>query len=289
MRELFKDWLLKDYNVPKSEGVQFITILMLTILIGMLAIGEYLVDLKATTLPLILSLFGANLILLGAAKRFGKSVIVGNLQLFVLYLMFQLTFITLPNVFHVIIYWMPTIPLLAFMFGNLRTSHIWLVIILITLVLDTVYGNSVMGQSYTAEIPYMPYAFAASIFTITFVACFSLLHNLLGRSYSRLRSKNREVVTLIGQLKEMNDSLEKIVKERTKDIELQNKKLKRYAFMNSHLVRAPLANILGAVNHLDSSCDSSERTELLNIVKVSANSLDDVIKEVGKSLSEKDN
>ncbi|MEQ9008522.1 MAG: hypothetical protein RLP12_11595 [Ekhidna sp.] len=283
-----KNWLLRDYKVPKSEGVQFITILLLTILIGLLAIGEFLIDLKATSLPLILPLLAVNIILLIAAKKGGNSKLRGNLQLLVLYLMFQLSFFFLPGVFHVIIYWMPSIPLIAFIFGNLRTSHVWLVIILITLIIDAGFGNRMVGKSYMADIPFTQYAFAGSVFVITLVGCFSLLYNLLGKSYSRLRTKNREVVELISQLKTMNGSLERIVDERTKDLEVRNAKLERYAFMNSHLVRAPLANILGAVQHLEEKCDKERADEMLNIVRVSAASLDDVIKEIGQSLSEKE-
>ena len=103
----------------------------------------------------------------------------------------------------------------------------------------------------------------------------------------KTKAKNREVVKLISQLKEMNGSLEEIVKDRTKDIEESNEKLKRYAFMNSHLVRAPLANILGAVGHLEDAHDEKKTKELMNIVKISANNLDEVIKEIGESLDEK--
>ncbi|MEO9485181.1 MAG: hypothetical protein ABJG47_17110 [Ekhidna sp.] len=284
MREKLRSWLLKDYNVPKSEGVQFITIGILTFLIACLAAGEILVDLKATSLPLIITLLFVNIVLFISAKRFGKSTIIGHFQLLVLYIMFQVSFFTLPNTFHVFMYWMPSIPLLAFIFGNLRTSRIWLVITLITLGMDTIYGIQVNGKSYTPEIPYIPYAFAATFFTITLVACFSLLYNLLGRSYSRLRAKNREVLELISQLKEMNGSLEDTVKERTKDIEKRNEQLKQYAFMNSHMVRAPLANIIGAASHLEDENDSEKMKELMQMIKISAASLDDVIKEVGKSL-----
>lgn len=288
MNEKLKDWLLRDYNVPKSEGVQFVTILILTILIGLLAIGELLVDLKATSPELILPLLVVNVGLLIWAKRSGSTRIIGNLQLLVLYLMFQLSFIVLPGVFHVFIYWMPSIPLLAFIFGNLRTSHVWLVITLLTLVGDTIYGIQVIGLSYATEVPYLPYAFAGTIYTITLVVCFSLLYNLLGKSYNRLKAKNREVIELISQLKEMNGSLENAVHERTKDIERRNQKLQQYAFMNSHIVRAPLANILGAIHHLDEDCDEDKKEELINIVRISATSLDDVIKEIGQSLGEEE-
>jgi len=286
MNERLSDWLLKDYRVPKSEGVQFITILILTILTGLLALGEYMVDLKATSLPLIVSLLVTNIILLILARKGVNTMLIGNLQLGVLYLMFQVSFFLLPGVFHVFIYWMVSIPLLAFIFGNLRTSHVWLVVVLVTICIDTIYGIQTVGDSYEAIIPYIPYAFAGTIFTITLVVCFSLIYTLLGRAYSNIRSKNREVVELISQLKTMNGSLEEVVKERTRDIEERNRKLKKYAFMNSHMVRAPLANILGAIQHLEDKTEQITADELLDIVKVSATNLDDVIKEIGRSLDE---
>lgn len=286
MKEKLRDWLLRDYRVPKSEGVQLVTISILTGLIACLLVGELLVDLKATSLPLIATLLFINTILLFYARRFGQSKVIGHIQLLVLYIMFQVSFFTLPNTFHVFMYWMPSIPLLAFIFGDLRSSHIWLGVILVTLVIDTVYGMSVNGEAYIAEIPYLPYAVAATIFTITLVACFSLLYNLLGRSYGKLSIKNREVLELINQLKELNGSLEGTVKERTRDIEERNERLKQYAFMNSHMVRAPLANIIGAVSHLEEEGDQARVGELMDMIKVSAARLDDVIKEVGKSLSD---
>ena len=56
----------------------------------------------------------------------------------------------------------------------------------------------------------------------------------------------------------MNGSLEGTVKERMKDIEERNERLKQYAFMNSHMVRAPLANIIGAVSHLEEERDQAK-------------------------------
>lgn len=281
-----RDWLLRDYNVPKSEGVQLITISILTILIMGLAVGELLVDLKATSLELILTLLVCNVVLWVRVKYYGRSKFIGHAQLLILYLMFQVSFFMLPNTFHVFIYWMPSIPLLALIFGNLRSAHVWLLITLVTIWADVAYGVSNNQDSYLVEVPYVPYAFAGSIFTITIIACFSLLYNLLGKSYGRLRAKNREIVELIQQLKTMNGSLEGLVLERTKDIEDRNERLKRFAFMNSHLVRAPLANILGAVDHLADESDLKKKNELIELLKVSATDLDDVIKDVGKSLAE---
>ena len=287
MKLKLREWLLRDYNVPKSEEVKLITIFILTVLIASLAVGELLVDLKATSLQLILPLLGLNLILLVWVRYFRQSKFIGHAQLLILYVMFQLSFLTIPNTFHVLMYWMPSIPLLALIFGNLKSSYVWLLISIATLWIDVSYGINELGKEYTVGIPFLPYAFAGTIFMVTLVACFSILYNLLGKSYSRLRAKNREVVELIRQLKVMNGSLEGLVKERTQVIEERNQRLEQYAFMNSHLVRAPLANILGALNHLENEVNKSRKNELMELLKVSATNLDDVIKEVGKSLSER--
>ena len=66
-----------------------------------------------------------------------------------------------------------------------------------------------------------------------------------------------------------------------KAIESQNTKLKEIAWTQSHLVRAPLARIMGLVDLFNSNAlDEDETLQYLNYILASANELDKVIKEI---------
>ena len=80
-----------------------------------------------------------------------------------------------------------------------------------------------------------------------------------------------------------NDITERILHERT--IEKQNDKLKDIAWIQSHVVRAPLARMMGLINLLKEGRLSEKETgEFLNHVMDSAVELDDIVKDVvGKS------
>ena len=70
----------------------------------------------------------------------------------------------------------------------------------------------------------------------------------------------------------------------TKEIEVQNAKLREIAWMQSHVVRAPLARIMGIIPLVkDSQTYADERETLLDYLLLAANELDDVI----RSISEK--
>lgn len=77
------------------------------------------------------------------------------------------------------------------------------------------------------------------------------------------------------KIKSIKENLEKLVKDRTLELELKNKQLEEYAFHNAHLVRKPLSNIIGLINILekeDSNIDVKklrvlkEKVEELNII-----------------------
>ena len=71
-----------------------------------------------------------------------------------------------------------------------------------------------------------------------------------------------------------------------KSIELQNEALKEIAWMQSHVIRAPLARIMGMVNLMsDKTCDLDEKMELLPYVFDSATELDGIIKDIVKKSS----
>lgn len=93
---------------------------------------------------------------------------------------------------------------------------------------------------------------------------------------------------LMAQLQNQNEILEEKVNERTAElmrineaIQEQNKILREIAWTQSHVVRAPLARILGVVTLLKNELmNSNEREEVLNIIADSANELDDIVKTI---------
>lgn len=76
-----------------------------------------------------------------------------------------------------------------------------------------------------------------------------------------------------------NDVTEKV--NYLKALEWQNKKLKEISWMQSHVVRAPLARILGLVPLIeDGNATIDEKVEMLGYVLKSANELDEIIREI---------
>ena len=70
-------------------------------------------------------------------------------------------------------------------------------------------------------------------------------------------------------------------KQSAEALEEQNRKLKEISWMQSHIIRAPLARIIGLIPLInDVSEDKTEREKMLDYLAASANELDDVIKDI---------
>ncbi len=66
-----------------------------------------------------------------------------------------------------------------------------------------------------------------------------------------------------------------------KDIVSKNKRLEEIAYTQSHIVRAPLARIIGIINLIkELSFDTQEQADMLHYLTISANELDNVIKDI---------
>lgn len=81
------------------------------------------------------------------------------------------------------------------------------------------------------------------------------------------------------EIKRIQTNLQQIIKERTREIEAGNKRLVEYAFINAHLVRAPLANLMGLSELMNS--DDPDLMELQKKMEV----LDTTIRKIGGILS----
>lgn len=99
-----------------------------------------------------------------------------------------------------------------------------------------------------------------------------------------LKDKNKEIKEKALELEILNNNLEQIVEERTSVIRKKDVKLKEYSFLNAHIVRGPLANILGLTKLLKTELAEDEKHEMINHLHYSAGKLDDVLTDIKKKL-----
>lgn len=81
------------------------------------------------------------------------------------------------------------------------------------------------------------------------------------------------------KIRQTNQRLEEEVFERTAKIQLQSKKIIEYTHFNSHKLRGPLARILGLVMLMDRESMNDELRELLSKLNISAQELDEIVRE----------
>lgn len=110
-----------------------------------------------------------------------------------------------------------------------------------------------------------------------------------------LRIKNLlYTVYLLSQLTNQNAILEEKVAERTAEleknlaaIELQNKALREISWIQSHVVRAPLARMMGAIALLDIKDEAGvTQEEIMEIVVSSANEIDKTVREISSKTAQ---
>ena len=63
-------------------------------------------------------------------------------------------------------------------------------------------------------------------------------------------------------------------------IEAQNEKLREISWIQSHIVRGPLARIMGLIQLIDGSKDDDEFGTILQYIALSATELDNAIKQI---------
>ena len=92
-------------------------------------------------------------------------------------------------------------------------------------------------------------------------------------------NKSGELIRIIGS---MQDTTER--ERYVHTVELQNKRLRDIAWTQSHIVRAPLANIIGIVELLlDGVDDQASREQLLRHLASSAHTLEGIVGDIVKS------
>jgi signal transduction histidine kinase len=106
----------------------------------------------------------------------------------------------------------------------------------------------------------------------------------LQESNEEIQAQNEEIISQGEEIRVINENLEKIVLERTKELEKKNKALEEYAFINAHKLRSPVASILGLVNLLKKTSLDEEAKSIMPHLLDSTGKLDDIVADITKTI-----
>lgn len=105
-------------------------------------------------------------------------------------------------------------------------------------------------------------------------------HDKLKNAYDQIEGKNRKIQDLV-------NSQEKIIQQRTKDLEQRNEQLVDYAFMNHHEIRGPVSSLKGLVDLIATEEHVPESLQVyIEKLKVAMDQVDSAIQKAGKVLDE---
>jgi GAF domain-containing protein len=122
-----------------------------------------------------------------------------------------------------------------------------------------------------------------------------LLNQIRNRNFelveksNEIETMNEELSALNEELSTLNETLEATVRRRTSELETQNKQLTEYAFINSHILRAPLARILGLAQLFSIESTSPKDKQLLDALIRSSDELDIIIRKISDILYDGNN
>ena len=108
-------------------------------------------------------------------------------------------------------------------------------------------------------------------------------NDLLVAQRNEIESINEELKKSNEGVHNINMNLENHVKERTKHLELQNKQLSEYSYINAHLLRGPLCSILGLVHLLEGN-QPNDLDPIIFHLKKSSEDLHAVVDKITKAI-----
>jgi signal transduction histidine kinase len=202
----------------------------------------------------------------------------------------QIAFLSHPQSLHVLVFWIGLAPLFIAVLVDVKETLLWTGVYILFIIGNGSYLSYAVGP-YPVTIDPNRFLTGGIVFMLTT----SLLAALFGITQKRIREKlykqnlklselAEEIKTTNQQLKDYNEHLEERVYKRTEELEHQNKQLTEYAYINSHLLRGPLARIMGITNLLAKSATTEEQKKYIEHLTTASDELDDVIGKINKAL-----
>jgi signal transduction histidine kinase len=107
-------------------------------------------------------------------------------------------------------------------------------------------------------------------------------------SNEEIQSQNEEISAQAEEIRGINENLEQIVNDRTKELEMKNKALQEYAFINAHKLRRPVASILGLINIASKLQLKEEDHAIITHLEKSSLELDEIVSSITKTIERAD-
>jgi ligand-binding sensor domain-containing protein len=110
----------------------------------------------------------------------------------------------------------------------------------------------------------------------------------LQRKTEEIQAQNEEIQSQSEEISGINENLEKLVQNRTLELEKKNKALEEYAFINAHNLRAPVASVLGLINLIKKVDLDEEGKVIVQHLEESATKLDNVVNTITQAIERGD-
>ena len=99
-----------------------------------------------------------------------------------------------------------------------------------------------------------------------------------------IQTQNEEIHSQAEEIKGINENLEAMVRQRTRELEMKNRALEEYAFINAHQLRSPVASILGLINLVNKVHLNDDAKEIVAHLQESTEKLDQVVTTITKAI-----
>ncbi|MDW8347301.1 MAG: tetratricopeptide repeat protein [Bacteroidia bacterium] len=110
-------------------------------------------------------------------------------------------------------------------------------------------------------------------------------NRLLRQANYEIELKNAILERQKQVIQEMNNSLEQMVLDRTQKLEQRNQQLSEYAYYNAHVLRAPIARILGLFEVYQHSRTLQEKEEVFKHLHKTIQELDSIVQDMQKKVT----